>query len=87
MSQWAEYTSVGDRYPGLSGLLLDQKIFADFSTEESVKKEYFGPSGQRLLKRHPLNNRDVQMVTEELADTMLLEGYMPHVTSSHWDAC
>ena len=81
MSQWAEYTSVGDRYPGLSGLLLDQKIFADFSTEESVKKEHFGPAGQRLLKRHPLNNRDVQMVTEELADTMLLEGYMPHVTS------
>ena len=72
--------SIADRYPGQTGLVLKQQIWADYVTDTNSTHEFFDDNLVRLLVRHPLNRRNVAAVTDEVSVSIRDEGLVPTVS-------
>ena len=72
--RFEECPLLGLRYPNLTGLVLTQAIGKDYTICDNATVDLFSGDGNRLLRRHPLNNRDVQADTETLATSFENEG-------------
>ena len=73
--RFEECPLLGSRYPNFTGLVLTQAIGKDYTICVNATVDLFSGDGNRLLRRHPLNNRDVQADTEILATSFENEGF------------
>ena len=75
LAPWEDAPSITARYGvNVRGLLLQQKIWKDYVVHSNVVVHFHGSRGQRLLHRHPLNDRDVQAVVDEMCQQILQSG-------------
>ena len=56
------------------GLLLQKKFWKDYVVHSNVVVHFHGSRRQRLLHRHPLNDRDVQTAVDEMCKHILQSG-------------
>ena len=71
---WDPCPRVGLRMPGKEGLVLNKQIWKIYVIDRNRTVRYFDDLSNRLLKRHPLNMRDVDGMAEEMADAILRVG-------------
>ena len=62
------------RWPDKQGVVLLKHIWSIYVIDRSRGVAYFDEQGTRLLTRHPLNTRDVDGMSEEMADLILKVG-------------
>ena len=62
------------RFVGKEGLLLNKHVWKIYVVDRSRTVRYFDDMSNRLLKRHPLNVRDVDGMAEEFGDLFIKAG-------------
>ena len=71
---WDPCPRVGLRIPSKEGLVLNKHIWKIYVIDRHRTCRYFDDQANRLLKRHPLNMRDVDGMAEEFADLIIKAG-------------
>eukprot|EP00971_Amphidinium_carterae_P144797 2868950-Amphidinium_carterae.1 len=54
---YGERMSIYQRFEGLQGAMLYSKVISVYADNTMKKLKYFNRDGEKLLFRHPLNNR------------------------------
>ena len=73
--------NVEARFPGAKSLVLHKLIWKYYVVHRSKDVHWMIKRGERSIRRHPLNNRDVSAVLEEIVQIILKDGVLPAVSS------
>eukprot|EP00974_Lingulodinium_polyedra_P100980 9784108-Lingulodinium_polyedra.AAC.1 len=74
-SRYANLRDIAERYPGLSGNALQERVFSDYCiTPKDVPLKLLDETGAECLSRHPLNKRNHVAVREQYVANILTQG-------------
>ena len=84
--KYKECSSITERYPGLDGNLLQDRIFSDYllSVSGDVRLPLLDEWGKPTMKRHALNNRNHAAVREGLVKRIQTKGLVEGVRGQAW---
>ena len=81
MSDSGKYKSITQRYPGIKGKLLRDKVDSDYVSETNRTLRFLDSNGKELLRAHDLNERNQGVVIEEYVAGILEHGLIADVRS------
>ena len=81
MSDSGKYKSITQRYPGIKGKLLRDKVDSDYVSETNRTLRFLDSNGKQLLRAHDLNERNQRVVIEEYVAGILEHGLIADVRS------
>ena len=81
MSDSGKYKSITQRYPGIKGKLLRDKVDSDYVSETNRTLRFLDSNGKQLLRAHDLNERNQGVVIEEYVAGILEHGLIADVRS------
>ena len=81
MSDSGKYKSITQRYPGIKGKLLRDKVDSDYVSERNKTLQFLDSNGKQLLRAHDLNERNQRVVIEEYVAGILEHGLIADVRS------
>ena len=81
MSDSGKYKSINQRYPGIKGKLLRDKVDSDYVSETNRTLRFLDSNGKQLLRAHDLNERNQRVVIEEYVAGILEHGLIADVRS------
>jgi hypothetical protein len=84
VGKWDNCDSIFTRYKGLSGRRLQEAAFADYRVRENATLRFYGENNEKLLFRHPLNNRSQQGVVQKYAAKVKEQGAVLGVRGVPW---
>eukprot|EP00959_Pyramimonas_sp_CCMP1952_P026137 548513-Pyramimonas_sp.AAC.1 len=76
---------ISQRYPGLSGNLLQQRVFEDYQVPATKPRlKFFDENNNEALTRHRLNQRDHGAVREQYVRSIMHTGCIVGVRGQAW---